>query len=637
MLFPQPIPAMKKFILAWFYLGLVSVLPAVPPPEKLLPADTLAMMTVSDFARYTKAMADSATGRFWNDNSMTPFREKFMRQLRAEVVEPLEKALDVQLKDYADLAQGQVTLAITQNGWEGEPDQRIGVLLLVDAGENAGQLRSRLEALRGRWVEAGEKLRTQRIRGSEFMVLVTSVEDILRPLKEVFGDGRYGAAPEAEGGRREIVVGQVGSLLVVGTVVSDIEKLLSRLNGGMAAGLDGSSGFRAAQNAVFRESMAYAWLACEPFYRILEKQAARAAEQPNSNPLMPSPDQILKATGLSELSGLAVGTSEDRGGSSVTFLACVPENGRRGLFNLLSQKPKDTAPPRFIPADALMYSRWRLDLKEAWAALESLLTEVSPTMSGALQFALQSVGGDQNPDFRFREDFLGNLGDDIISYEKPPRDQTLMGLASPPSVMLIGSPNAEGLAEALRTLASQVPPSMAELKERDFLGRRIYSIDISAMTGSEGEGMSQEYSFAGSAGYLVVSDDNAALEEFLRSSESSGRSLRETPGLVQTVQAVGGMSTGFLGIENTKDEMRILFSALRENPDALAVLFDVPSGSGRIAANAGKTFREWVDCSLLPEFERVAKFFYLTVYTARWTPIGYRVDLLTPTPPGLGM
>src|SRR5689334_9351789 len=91
----------------------VSHAAPVPPPEKLLPADTIALLTVPEFAKAYASWRQWPMGQLWADPSMTAFRDKFMDKLRSEVISPIEKQLGVKLGDYSGLAQGQVTIALT--------------------------------------------------------------------------------------------------------------------------------------------------------------------------------------------------------------------------------------------------------------------------------------------------------------------------------------------------------------------------------------------------------------------------------------------------------------------------------------------------------------------------------------------
>ena len=52
----------------------VSVRAGTPTAEKILPDDTLAMITVPDCAKLRAVSAKSPMGRLWDDPAMKPFR-----------------------------------------------------------------------------------------------------------------------------------------------------------------------------------------------------------------------------------------------------------------------------------------------------------------------------------------------------------------------------------------------------------------------------------------------------------------------------------------------------------------------------------------------------------------------------------
>ena len=47
----------------------------VPPPEKLLPRDTLFVFTVPDYAKSSAVWEKWPSALFWNDAAMKPFRD----------------------------------------------------------------------------------------------------------------------------------------------------------------------------------------------------------------------------------------------------------------------------------------------------------------------------------------------------------------------------------------------------------------------------------------------------------------------------------------------------------------------------------------------------------------------------------
>src|SRR5438552_12080830 len=105
-----------------------------------------------------------------------------------------------------------------------------------------------------------------------------------------------------------------------------------------------------------------------------------------------------------------------------------------------------------------------------------------------------------------------------------------------------------------------------------------------------------------------MSTEPSMLEEYLRSSESQGKALREAPGLTEATQKVGGKGTGLFGYENQAETMRAQLELLKK---------DSGSGTNTIAnslsflpglmgmSSPEKSFKDWMDFSLLPNFDKI--------------------------------
>ena len=78
------------------------------------------------------------------------------------------------------------------------------------------------------------------------------------------------------------------------------------------------------------------------------------------------------------------------------------------------------------------------------------------------------------------------------------------------------------------------------------------------------------------------------VEDYLRSAESHVKPLRETDGLTDAIQHVGGTGNGLFGYENQREQMRSFFAALKNDPNSTPGAdnrADAPVGrqSGRLA------------------------------------------------------
>ena len=620
---------------------------AIPAPEKLLPDDTLVLVTAPDFARLRDLVKKSPQSQCWNDPAMKQFKDKFLLKWNEDLVKPLERDLDVKLDDYTALLQGQLTFALTQNGWQGQDGQMPGLILLLDSRDKSAQLKRNLADLKKKWVDAARPVRTEKLRDVEFTILPISTNDVPQTLRKLLpkraevqelGDDKDKKPQPKE----ELVLGQFESLLLIGNSTKALEKVVVRLTGGAMPTLGETAAYQANHLAMFRDAPCYGWLNAKALVDLIVKQAAEKKQNTDApNPFDVSPEKIVSALGLTALKTAAFSLQESSEGSLFQFFLGVPEASRQGLFKILAGEPKETNPPRFVPADAIKFQRWRMDGQKVWATLEKTINDISPQWMSGINFLLDTANTaakDKDPGFDIRKNLIGNLGDDIVTYQKAPRGTSPAELRSPPSVFLLGSPQPEQLAAALKSvlvyLSQQAgtPP-----QEREFLGRKIYSIQLRQMGQPTGGGAAAPVSFnyAAGSGYVAMSTDASMVEEYLRSGESDAKALRDTSGLTEAAQKVTGPGTSLFGYQNETETLRAFFEALRKEPGSNSSASPA-SGLNMLSASLGfpasQTLKDWLDFSLLPSFDKISKYFYFNVYGGGATADGLILKAFNPRP-----
>ena len=613
------------------------LLPAAPPPpEKLLPADTLLVLAAPDWSAARKASDKAAFAQLWNDPAMKPFRDKVSSKWKSDIIEPLQREFGVKFADYAGFAQGQITLAITEKGpKENEP----GLLFLVDSGSKSDTLKTNLANLKKTWIDKGKKLKPEKIRDQEFTTFIFRSDEVGAVFDKVFPDPDEGFEKEEEPKEKkkpetmEWTVGQSGSLFILSDTPAQIEQVLVRQSGGSAPSLSEQANFASAHGRMFRNAVGYGWVDLK---RIIAKTLEADKDEKPAKKRAFDPNAMLSAVGLNAVQSLAANLDTSPEGYLINFSINVPESQRQGLFKILSFSAKEAAPPPSVPADAVKFNRFRFDLGQAWTTLENMITQMSPAAAGTFKLIIDSAGKDKDPDFSLRKSVLENLGDDIISYEKNPRNPTLADLSSSPSLTLIGSPRPEQFTAGLKALANTILPQASRLKEREFLGRKIYTVTFPQARGERGAPPKPDrtFSFAASGTYVAIATDASILEEYLRGNPE--KSLRETSGLAAAADKVGGMGTGVFGFENQKETMRVAFETVRKESGSLANLLGNSPIAGRLGMKDDQNkFKEWLDFSLLPPFDQIAKYFHISVYAGSVTADGIHFKVFSPTPPGL--
>ena len=606
------------------FLGTATLLrAAITPAENLLPADTLAFFTVPDCNAFRAACKTSPQLMFWNDPAMKPFHDKFMAKFSEKFIAPIEKELGLKKDDFLSLLQGQLTVGITANGSDGHDEIHPGVVLLIDSKGKSDILKTNLAALTKKWTSSGQALRTEKIHGLPFTVVPLASNDFAT----FFPKRSRTTDPETKTTPAEIFFTQYQSLLIAGNSTKVVDAIAAHLTGGSTPAIASDPIFTADKLSQFRESpLNYGWFNASKFFGLLMAEPKETIDA--ESPMMPkfTAAKILSATGLGSLKSASFAVREQPDGSSATFHLTVPESSRSGLIKILTLPAKDASVPTFVPADAVKFTRVRLDGKQAWSELQKIVSGISPQYLASLNSVIDianTMAQSKNPAFDLRSYLFGNLGDDLIIYQKSPKDDSLAALTSPPSVYLFTVANPDQAIDAIKTLAGMGTPQDSANAPREFLGRKIYTVALRPTRVPGGEARPNSLYLVSSGGYLAISKDTAMIEEYLRGAEGKIKPLREQAGITEAAARVGS-SGGLFNYENQRETMRSAFKLLKNSGTASNPLLVVPPA-----------FRDWTDFSLLPEFDLVSKFFYLSVSGANVNGEGLTLKVFTPRPPQL--
>ena len=478
---------------------------------------------------------------FWNDPAMKPFHDKFMAKWNEKFVAPLEHDLGVKLGDYTDLPQGQLTLAVTQNGWTGGDDPAPGVLLLLDTKGKSDLLKTNLAALRKKWTDAGKPMRNETVRGISFSVVPLSSNDIPATLAGILPKRQ----PVQELGKEnkppppgEIVIGQFESLLIVGSSLKVVEPVATRLTGGAAPPLGDNAVFAADRLAQFRDApLYYGWLNAKTLFDVLAH-----IPPPEANPDAPSPvpptrwDKILGASGLTGLKSVSFSYRESHDGAQADFYISVPEAARQGIFKIIAAAPKDANPPAFVPADAVKFWRWRVDGQKSWATLQKMARGHLARRAQRPQLRDQYRQRDRaakGPGFRRPQISPGQSRRRLDrATKKRRRAGTLADLDSAPSLFLFAAVNPDQAVLAIKNVAVARFPVQATTPSRRV---NFWAGPSTPLPCPRARSATPRSLYcATSGGYVALTSDVSMIEAFLRSSaDSKARPLRETAGFAE--------------------------------------------------------------------------------------------------------
>jgi hypothetical protein len=590
-------------------LLLTALEAAVPPAPRIFPQDTLMVATVPDWTAAESGLRAAPFGQMWADPAMRPFREKAEQQIREKLLGSMEKDLGIKTQDFLALLQGQVSFAALRGDWKpSEPTSNPTFVLLIDAKDKSDQLKTLLQSIRQKISELKKTAKTSKIRDLEFTTLVIETP------ADAQGDGKKedDEKTDAKADPLQLTFGQVDSALVVATSTAGLEPVIARLTGGTVAVLADNADFSATESwGGFREASAYAYLQTTALLEIMKSGDSKDSGE---GLFGLNPEQAITGMGLDGIRSAAWMYRNNPNGMSSRTLFTVPESKRVGLAKLMRFEAKESAPPAFVPADAVSFQRMRVNGQQLWSGLESMVQKMSPQLGGLLSMSLGALGKDKDPKFDFRQMFFGNLGDDYVSFEKVPRSRSAADLANPPSLTLVGAVRPDDVIMAIKALSGLLPGGGDDLKEREVNGKKIWS-----MTLPNAEGGARVLEIASTPGYVAFANDKAILEEYLRSAEAAPKPLKDQPGLAEAAQQVGGFSKGVFGYDNQRESAQTTWETLRSGSGIDGL---VPTMGKEAANNAD----DWVDFKLLPPFDQVSKYFGISVSTAYWDGTGFQMQ-----------
>jgi len=177
------------------------------------------------------------------------------------------------------------------------------------------------------------------------------------------------------------------------------------------------------------------------------------------------------------LKSVASVTSVRATGTQFNFMLSVPEDNRTGIFKFWL-RAQGIQSARFVPADAVKFQRWRLDGQKTWTALQQILGDIIPDSQRPEFHAdhRRILGQGEGPVFDIKKNLFGNLGDDMISYQKKPKGASLEEIGSPPSLFLLVLQSGT----ARQCLEERPRPVFAadHAHGPGFLGRKIYTLPL---------------------------------------------------------------------------------------------------------------------------------------------------------------
>lgn len=607
---------------AAFALSASIVRADLPSPERLVGRDTTVIFTVPDWSAAVSAFKSTSSGKLFDDPAMKPLIKQIAADFREAISEEMTEKDQKYFDEFVGLLDGQITIVLDDLSDIAKNPEFPPVSMIFDVKDKTRELSDFME----RSIKDEDEMQVlrDRVAGGEIFTMISK------------------GNKKAKAG--DMFVGISGSMLAIAFEKEKVADLIRRKNGDLQNSLADNPTFRADHARFFRNAKGYLWANIEELMK-LARENSKQPEQSGGNPfaMAMDPMKMFDAFGLMGWKSLAMATEFDSQGADLNAFLNIPETGRKGLFKLLETSGQSAAPPAFVEGDVAKFSRWRKSGREMLSIVEHTMAEAVPPFAGFVSMMIDQAGKMKDPNFNFREQFIGNLGDDIIAIQKMPATFTLEGLASPPSLHLVGSGNPEALLEAMNIAMSSMGVPGMKAQDEEFLGKRIVVIQAGVKMGTDGKPAGPKSFYAAATrGYLAIGTERELIEDFIRGGNNS-RGLTDMNGFRRAAEKVGGLGTGWFFYENPAETLNLLLTSLKKDPNALQRFFG-PSMFNIILVDPNKkagnkpekTMQQRVAeyIRLLPNFNQIAKYLSFTVGSVSTDASGILVRSHTPDKAG---
>jgi hypothetical protein len=383
-------------------------------------------------------------------------------------------------------------------------------------------------------------------------------------------------------------------------------------NGGVTEAWDQSERYARLQQRAPDSQMIFSVNAEAIFPAVKEMLIERSKTAPMNGI---DPNALLTAFGFDtwrEIFG-AVRWRDDR--TEVRFGTTYSE--ARGLTKILAYHDGPPPTPPLVSPKWAGVSSAKLSLKDAFSAVEEILENFNPAISGMVQGQIRATNKKLGIDLK--RDLLGSLGDSVISANiVPPPDPTgeaATGIPRLQQFFAVSLDDQDTFTKAVEAVRHGLGPNAESLfKTRDYLGEKIVTFQPGIPSASAA---SQQFNYTIAKGFLFVSVGSAApLETALQCFVGHQASFWEKPEVKELFAQLPANASAF----QYQDLRQMISAVFQSFAAANAMMNHVPHPTPTEENEAGAEAPQrivppkngMVDPSAMPDAATIAQYWGFT-------------------------
>lgn len=355
-----------------------------------------------------------------------------------------------------------------------------------------------------------------------------------------------------------------------------------------------------------------------------ENPSPEATEQPIEEIEMLLPAVVGKLGMESFLSG-SIAVLDTPAGVCTEYFISSPEASRQGIAKIISLDPGDCSSPEFVTRDVLSFSRTRLNFTSAWDAIEKMVDEIMPDVRDLLTEALLPSILEADPNFKFKENFIMPLGNDLTICQR------LGANGEKEAIRFIQVADGKKYIQTVKKLISILAPIPA--LEKEVANYKVTSIPLPDLELGASDFKTNYCHMAFKDGVFAFSTEYKLVEDFITSSDKKEK-LASLPRLEAAAQSIGVLSAGFFEYTDSKliadNYYKKLKIFLRQDQTGTFLVPVFTFLAQDVNVNFG-FLKNRVSPSLLPEFDSFADCFDFSLCAFQSTPEGFTLRTILPS------
>lgn len=626
----------RKTVVTALIVPLLLVLnaSALAPPEQIFPAETAVFVKIPNFQTCRQQLEKTSFYKLYTDPAMAEFTE----HLEAKLKEKIKSAEDEFSKIILETdvrPTGPVSAAFLTGEKFVLTGEQAGFLIISSWGPHLEEVKQTLADLVEKAVEQGAQRSADEYRSVQITTIKKERAPMQVPQYSPPAEDSPEAQPQVEMKTVERAPVTIHYCFIEDALLAGIDVkpeairfAIAHLQGATGDDLAGLDHYKAAVNALDENRNIEVFVNIKQFI-----DSAVAADDTGKTKTQ------LANLGVDNVTSFAGSlTMVPKPGTTVRAVGSLKIAGeKKGLVKMLSPLSASIDPPSFIRPSAYSVGFMHLDIKAAYEELFKILNAVNPAMAAPLTVPLPAPEGE--PGLELKKDVIDHFGSQIVFAETIKKPSPAEGETPTTGIWCLSITNRTALEKSLGSLHNTMISQGSEEYKREFLGHTIYTIPLGRMLGMQAPPPGSmnlrsprpvqqpqptppqmpKVAFTLTDTHIVIGTDES-VELALRAAANKDAPSVSQADWYRAAKANLPARVGFAAMSNDVESAELMYKQLKK-------LADAGSQPTTMQVNPFVIFsqglREFVDLSLLPEFDVLRKYFGLSTSYVVNRPDGF--------------